>query len=284
MTTSRRGFLAATLAIAATAGLSACGASSNDSASTSDKPLVILASSTPHAELLKQVQTLNLLGDVKITVREITGEIDPNQILESGDVDANFFQHVPYLTSWQTEHGTDDLVSVASTHVEPLGLYSKKVTDLASTPEGATIAVPQDVTNYARGLFLLRQAGLITLDVKPGDADLDYSQVTEKNITGNPKNFTFLQVDRPQLPATLDDAKVTLSVINGNYALEAGLKPATDSLAIESADNNPYANILVVRKALETDARVTKVAEALTSPEIKKWITDTYEGSVVPAS
>lgn len=264
--------------------LTACGAAKpSGGGSASSAPLKILASSTPHGELIKQTEKLGLLGDVKVDLTEITGDIDPNAVLESGDVDANLFQHQPYLDAWQKDHGVSDLVSVAYTHVEPLGLYSRKTQDLNSTPDGATVAIPSDVTNFARGLFLYEQAGLIKLDVKRDTPGLDYSSITAKNITENPKNLKFLEIDRPNLPKTLDDAKVYLSIINGNYALEAGLTPSTDALAIESATNSPYTNILVVKKDKQDDPRVTKLAEALQSQQIKDYITATFKGSVVPA-
>ena len=278
--TTRRTFLAASFAAAIVPALAACGG--NSGASTSD-PLVIMADATPHTELLEYVKSSGQLGDVKLTIKGITGEIDPNQLLEAGDIDANFFQHVPYLTSWQAEKKVSDLVVAATTHVEPLGIYSKKVTDLADVPASATIALAADATNFGRALVLLQSAGLISLNVKATDANLDYAQITEKNITANAKKFSFLPIDRPQLPATLDDAKVTISVINGANALEAGLKPATDSLFSESATDNPFANVVAVKSTLKDDARVAKLAEALQSETTQKWITDTYKGSVLPA-
>lgn len=264
-----------------TISLTACGGSGG--AADPGKPLVVLADATPHTELLKKVEELGLLGDTKLQIKGITGEIDVNQLTESGDVEANFFQHQPYLDSWNKEKGVNNLVSVAAVHVEPLGLYSKKVTDLAAVPSGATIAIPNDPSNQVRALFLLQQAKLLTLDVKPTDKGLDYTQIGEKNITDNPHQIKFLKIDRPQLAATLDDAKVTLSIINGNYALEAGLKPKTDALALESAVDNPYANILVVKDTLKDDPRVKKLAEALQSKQVQDWITENYQGSVLPA-
>lgn len=275
----RRHLLTGALATTAIAGLAACGATGGASNS---KALTIIADSVPHTELLKQVEKLNLLGDVKLEIREIAGGVDPNQLVESGDVEANFFQHVPYLKDWNAQH-QGDLVVAATTHVEPLGLYSKKVKALADTPTGAAIAIPADATNLGRALFVLADAGLLTLNVKATDANLDISQVSEKNITDNPKKVTFLHIDRPQLAATLDDAKVSLSIVNGNYALEAGLKPAKDALFLEKAAGNPYANVVVVKPALASDARVKKLAEALTSQHIKDYITATYQGSVLPA-
>ncbi|WP_028707626.1 MetQ/NlpA family ABC transporter substrate-binding protein [Propionicicella superfundia] len=267
------------------AGLAACGANTSSTASSdTSTPLTVIADSTPHSEIIQHAIDSNLLGDVKITLREATGDIDQNQLVLDGDVDANFFQHVPYLKDWNAQHDNAPLVSVAAVHVEPLGLYSKKVSAVADTPEGATIAIPSDATNQARALFLLADAGLVTLDVKATDPDLDYSQVTTKNITDNPKKISFVTLERRNLPGSLDDAKVTLSIINGNYALEAGLTPEKDALVLESATDNPYANVLVVKDTLKDDPRVTKLAEALTSSEIAEYITQTYKGSVLPVN
>ncbi|WP_420174679.1 MetQ/NlpA family ABC transporter substrate-binding protein [Luteococcus sp. OSA5] len=279
MNKTLRTILAGLLAVL-TLGLAGCGAGAGSDA---DKPLVILADATPHGEILEQTEKLGLLGDTKIEIKSIVGDIDANQLVQSGDVDANYFQHVPYLDTWKSQKGVDDLTAVAKGHIEPLGLYSKKVKDLKQVPNGATIAIPADPSNLVRALFLLQQAELLTLDVKPTDANVDYSQITTKNITNNPKKIEFIQIDRPQLAATLDDAKVDLSVINGNYALEAGLKPKTDSLALESATDNPYTNVLVVNSSKKDDPRVQKLAEALQSPEIQDWIDSNFEGSVLPA-
>jgi D-methionine transport system substrate-binding protein len=278
-----------TLAALLTAGVAGltlvgCGAqpATNATVDTS-QPLRVMADVIPHAALLEQVESEGLLGDVKIDVTQISGDVDPNQLVEAGDLDANFFQHTPYLKDWNAQHGDADLVSVAGVHIEPLGLYSRKVT-LDAVPDGAVIAIPADATNQARALFLLADAELVTLDVERDTPDLDYSQVTpEKNITANPKKVTFVKIDRPQLAASLDDPKVTLSIVNGNYALEAGLTPATDALVLEQAEGNPYVNILVVKEGLADDPRVVKLAEALTSEQVASWIENTYSGSVLPA-
>ncbi|WP_040159352.1 MetQ/NlpA family ABC transporter substrate-binding protein [Nigerium massiliense] len=273
-----RTVLALAAAITLAVGLSGCGAN----ASGSNAPLRVMADVRPHAELIKKAQELGLLGDVKVEVQEISGSVDPNQLVQAGDIDANFFQHVPYLNDWNASHNAN-LVQVGKpVHVEPLGLYSKKVASVAATPQGAKIAIPADPTNQGRALFLLADAGLITLNVKADDPNLNYAQVTKKNITGNPKNLSFIEIERPQLAASLDDPQVTLSIINGNYAIEAGLNPSTDAKAIEKSENNPYANVLVTRQELKDDPRVQKLAEALTSDKIQQYIRDTYKGSVVP--
>ncbi len=242
-----------------------------------------MADVKPHAELIRQAEKDGLLGDVKINVTEISGQVDPNKLVKDGDVDANFFQHTPYLKNWNAENNAN-LASVASVHIEPLGLYSKKVTTVADLPAGSTIAIPADPTNLARGLFLLADAGIIEMNVKADDPNLDYSKVTTSNVTGNSKDVKFLEIDRPQLAATLDDPKVAMSVINGNYALEAGLTPETDAKHLEKAAGNPYVNVLVTRDELKDDARVKKLSEALTSQKIQDYIKNTYKGSVLPAA
>jgi D-methionine transport system substrate-binding protein len=278
----RRSFAAAfALTAAATLTLAGCSSSSESDASA---PLRILASSTPHAEILKYVQDSGLLGDETLEVTEITGDLDANEVLEAGDTDANYFQHVPYQDQWEKEKGVDDLVAVASVHVEPLGVYSNKVDSLDGLRQGAVIALSSNVTNYARGLYLLQQAGLIQLDRQLGDAGTDITQISESNITSTPKGLTFTQVDPPQLPRTLDDGNVDAAIINGNYAIEGGLDPAQDALVLEEAEGNPYANVLTVRSALQEDPRVTKLAEALTSTDVVEFIESTYKGSVVPAN
>lgn len=284
---SLKSLAAAGSALALALGLSGCGAAGTPGSATASadttKPLKIMADATPHTEILKEVQKEGLLGDVKIEVQALTGQVDANQLAASGDVDANFFQHKPYLNDWNAKHNNAGLQAIAGVHIEPLGLYSKKVTDVKATPAGAAIAIPQDATNQARALFLLQDAGLITLDHKASDPGLDFSQITQKNITANPKNVTFTLIDRPQLAASLDDPKVSEAVINGNYALEAGLNPAKDAKFLEKADGNPYVNYLVTSDKLKDDPRVKKLAEALTSDKIQTWIKNNYQGAVLPA-
>lgn len=265
----------ATAALTLTLGLAACSSSGGD-----ENTLRISASSTPHVEILDHIVSTGALGDYQLDVLDITGEVDPNELLEAGDVDANFFQHEPYLVDWQKQNGVDDLVAVADVHLEPLSLYSNKIGALDELKDGDTIAVPRDTTNYARALYLLESAGLIEMDVPFDQADL--SVVTEGNITANPKNLKFLAIERPQLARQLDDAQVTAAVINSNYALEAGLTPAEDGIVTEQVEGNPFSNLLVVRAENENDPAVVALAEALESPETAAWIEETYSGSVVP--
>ncbi len=265
----------ATAALTLTLGLAACSSSGGD-----ENTLRISASSTPHVEILDHIVSTGALGDYKLDVLEITGEVDPNELLEAGDVDANFFQHEPYLIDWQKQNGVDDLVAVADVHLEPLSLYSNKIGSLDELKDGDTVAVPRDTTNYARALYLLESAGLIEMDVPFEEADL--SVVTEANITANPKNLKFLAIERPQLARQLDDAQVTAAVINSNYALEAGLTPAEDGIVTEQVQGNPFSNLLVVRAENENDPAVVALADALESPETAAWIAETYSGSVLP--
>lgn len=257
-----------------TAGLAAC-SSGGDS-----ETLVISASSTPHVEILEHIADSGVLGDVKLDIKPVTGEIDPNELLVAGDVQANYFQHAPYLADWQKQKGVTDLVSVADVHLEPMGLYSEKITAVDQLADGSTIALPKDTTNFARGLYLLASAGLIQMDKPFAEADL--SVVTQANIKGNPKNLKFVEIERSQLARNLGDPQITAAVINSNYAIEAGLTPADDALLSEKVENNPFANLLVVRAADQDDAGVKALAEALESPETATWIQENYSGSVVP--
>ncbi|PTR26543.1 D-methionine transport system substrate-binding protein [Rhodococcus sp. OK519] len=257
-----------------TAGLAAC-SSGNDG-----ETLVISASSTPHVEILEHIADSGVLGDVKLDIKPVTGEIDPNELLVAGDVQANYFQHAPYLADWQKQKGVSDLVSVAGVHLEPMGLYSEKITAVDQLTDGSTIALPKDTTNFARGLYLLESAGLIQMDKPFADADL--SVVTQKNIKVNPKNLKFVEIERSQLARNLGDPQITAAVINSNYAIEAGLVPSEDALLSEKVENNPFANLLVVRTADENDPGVKALAEALESPATATWIQENYSGSVVP--
>ncbi|MEV8554509.1 MetQ/NlpA family ABC transporter substrate-binding protein [Streptomyces glaucescens] len=256
---------------ALTFGLTACG--SSDSGSGSDGPLVVAASPTPHAEILNYVRD-NLAKDagLELEVREFTDYVTPNTATEDGSVDANYFQNQPYLDDFNKKNGTH-IVPVVTVHLEPLGLYSHKVKSADDLKSGATIAVPNDTVNEARALKLLADNGLITLKDGVGN------EATPADITKNPKQLKFKELEAAQTPRSLDD--VDAAVVNGNYAIEADLKPAEDALVLESAENNPYGNFLAVKEGSEKDPRVKKLAELLTSPEVKKFIEDEYAGSVI---
>ncbi|WP_371774188.1 MetQ/NlpA family ABC transporter substrate-binding protein [Streptomyces sp. NBC_01438] len=274
-----------TAAAAATAalafGLTACGTDS-DPASKSEtgakadtsKALVVAASPTPHADILNFVKkNLAAKAGLKLEVKEFTDYVLPNTATETGQLDANFFQHQPYLDDFNKKNNTH-LVSVGTVHLEPLGLYSHKVKDLDGIKSGQTIAVPNDTTNEGRALQLLAENGLITLKDGVGTS-AKLSDITDK------KGLKFKELEAATVPRALND--VDAAVINGNYAIEAKLKPATDALAIEKADGNPYANIVAVKKGNEKDARVQKLVKLLHSDEVKKFIEDSYQGSVIPA-
>lgn len=258
---------------ALTFGLSACGSSGSDSASDTSGPLVVAASPTPHAEILNYVkENLAKKAGLDLEVKEFTDYVTPNTATEDGSVGANYFQNQPYLDDFNKKRGTH-IVPVVTVHLEPLGLYSHKVKSADALKSGATIAVPNDSVNEARALKLLDANGIITLKDGVGN------EATPSDIAKNPKNLTFKELEAAQTPRSLDD--VDAAVVNGNYAIEADLKPATDALVLESAKNNPYGNFLAVKEGNEDDPRVKKLAKLLTSAEVKKFIEDKYAGSVL---
>ncbi|MFB7378815.1 MetQ/NlpA family ABC transporter substrate-binding protein [Kitasatospora purpeofusca] len=265
--------------VLATAGialsLAACGSNGDSSSSDANAPLTVVASPTPHGQILKYVKdNLADKAGLKLNVKEVTDYVTPNTAVQDGSADANYFQHVPYLEDFNKKRGTD-IVSVEAVHLEPLGVYSKKVKAIADLPDGATIGLPNDATNEGRALKLLADNKLITLKDGAGTG------ATPADVTGNPKNFKWKELEAAQLPRSIAD--LDAAVINGNYALDSGLKPATDAIVLEKAEGNPYANILAVKKGKENDPRVKKLAELLHSPEVKKYIDDTFQGSVIPA-
>ncbi|MER8043953.1 MetQ/NlpA family ABC transporter substrate-binding protein [Streptomyces sp. NPDC094032] len=270
--------IAATVALAL--GLTACGTSSDpsstakDAAGSADKPLVVAASPTPHADILNFVKDkLAAKEGLKLEVREFTDYVLPNTATETGQVDANFFQHKPYLDDFNKKNNTH-IVPVVNVHLEPLGLYSKSAKSLTDIKAGQTIAVPNDTTNEGRALHLLADNGLITLKAGVG-TDAKLSDIADK------KGLEFKELEAATVPRALND--VDAAVINGNYAIEAKLQPGKDSLVLEKAEGNPYANFLAVKAGNEKDVRVQKLAKLLNSPEVKKYIEDTYKGTVIPA-
>ncbi|WP_406479856.1 MetQ/NlpA family ABC transporter substrate-binding protein [Streptomyces sp. NBC_01615] len=258
-----------------TFGLTACGSDKDSASSDTSGPLIVAASPTPHAEILDYVKdNLAKKAGLDLEVKEFTDYVTPNTATEDGSVGANYFQNQPYLDDFNKKNGTH-IVPVVTVHLEPLGLYSHKVKSADALKSGATIAVPNDTVNEARALKLLAANGIITLKDGAGN------DATTKDIAKNPKNLKFKELEAAQTPRSLDD--VDAAVINGNYAIEADLKPAKDALVLESATNNPYGNFLAVKKGNEDDPRVKKLAKLLTSPEVKKFIEDKYAGSVIPS-
>ncbi|WP_282797490.1 MetQ/NlpA family ABC transporter substrate-binding protein [Streptomyces sp. CC224B] len=260
---------------ALTLGLTACG--SKDSAGDKDGPLVVAATPTPQGQILDYVKkNLAEKEGLELEVKEFTDYVTPNTATQQGEVFANYFQHKPYLDDFNKKNKTDIVpVPNGTVHLEPLGVYSKKIKKLADLEKGATVAVPNDTTNEARALKLLADNGVIKLKDGAGFA------ATPKDIAANPKNLKFKELEAAALPRTIKD--VDAAVINGNYALEADLSPAKDALVAEQAKDNPYGNFLAVKKGNEDDPRVKKLVKLLTSPEVKKFIDDKYDGSVVAA-
>ncbi len=272
---------AAASAAALALGLSACGTDSDPAAkgetgakADTSKALVVAASPTPHADILEFVKkNLAAKEGLKLEVKEFTDYVLPNTATQNGQVDANFFQHKPYLDDFNAKQKTT-IVPVVNVHLEPLGLYSKTVKDLKDIKAYQTIAVPNDTTNGGRALQLLAENGLITLKDGVG-TNAKLSDVTDK------KGLELKELEAATVPRALND--VDAAVINGNYAIQAKLSPAKDSLALEKAEGNPYANFLAVKEGNEKDPRVEKLAKLLNSDEVKKYIEDTYKGSIVPA-
>ncbi len=252
-----------------------CSSSGGGSASGSDdKTIVVGASPTPHAEILKAAENALKEKGYTLEIKEFTDYVQPNMTLENKELDANYFQHKPYLDDFNQKNNTK-LVSAGAIHYEPLGLYAGKTKALADLKDGATIAVPNDTTNEARALLLLETNGLIKLNPDAGLA------ATPKDITENPKNLNIQELEAAQLGRSLQD--VDMAVINGNYALQADLK-VSDALAKEEKDSvaaQTYANVVAVREGDENSDKTKALMEALKSDDVKKFIEDTYQGSVV---
>jgi D-methionine transport system substrate-binding protein len=235
--------------------------------------LTIAATAVPHAEILEFIKPALAKQGVELNVRVFTDYVQPNVQVSEKRLDANFFQHQPYLDEFNKSRGTR-LVTVTGVHVEPFGAYSKKVQSLAALPKGANVVIPNDATNGGRALLLLQKAGLITLK------DAKNILATPRDIASNPKGIKVRELEAATLPRVL--GQVDLALINTNYALEAGLNPTRDALAIEGADS-PYVNILVAREDNKDSAAMQKLAAALKSPEVKKFLQEKYKGAVVPA-
>ena len=235
--------------------------------------LVVAATPVPHAEILELIKPTLAKEGVDLEIKVFTDYVQPNVQVDQKRLDANYFQTLPYLESFNKGKGTN-LVTVIGVHVEPFGGYSKKVKNLSELKDGATIAIPNEGSNSGRALILLQKAGLIELK------DPTNAVSTPKDIAKNPHNFKFKELESALLPRVLD--QVDLDMINTNYALEAGLNPATDALIIEGADS-PYVNFLVARPDNKDSDAIQKLAKALTSPEVKAFIEQKYKGAVVPA-
>ena len=280
----KKKLLALLLGLTLCLSLAACGGSTDDTAAddTADTAgddaaetvtLTVAASPTPHAVILEQCVPILAEQGIDLVINEYSDYVVPNTAVEDGDEDANYFQHIPYLEEFNETRGTH-LVDVASVHIEPMGVYAGKTASLEELADGAVIAIPNDATNEGRALLLLEAQGLITLD------DSSNLTATPNNIVDNPKNLEFREIEAQTLPSSLPD--LDLAVINSNYALGAGLNPTTDALAIESSDS-PYVNVLVVKEGNENNEAIQALVEALHSDTIRDYITETFDGAVVPA-
>ena len=262
----------ALLAIAVLA--AGCGSDSASSGSSSKNPTVTVGvTPVPHGEILNEVKPLLAKEGVDLKVVEFTDYVNPNLALNDKEIDANFFQHSPYLDKFNSEHGTK-LKAIAKIHVEPMGIYSHKVKDLKDVADGAKVAIPNDPTNGGRALLILQSAGLIGL--KDGGNITSTVQDVEKND----KHLQFVELEAAQIPRSIDD--VDIALINTNFAMEAGLNPLKDALFLEPKDS-PYANVLVIREGDENRPEIQKLVKALQSPEIKKFIEDKYQGAILPS-
>ncbi len=252
--------------------LAGCGKST----SADDKVIKVAASATPHAEILEQAKPLLEAKGYDLQVTVFDDYVQPNEVVESGDFDANYFQHIPYLESFNEEKGTH-LVNAGGIHYEPFGIYPGTKASLDELADGDSIAVPNDTTNEARALLLLQDNGIITLKEGAG------LTATKNDIVENPYNVDIVELEAAQVPRVKDE--VAFMVLNGNYALEAGFSVAKDAIAYEKADSEAaktYVNVIAVKEGNENSDKIKALVEVLTSQEIKDYINNTYDGAVIP--
>lgn len=240
------------------------------------KPITVAATAVPHAEILEAVKPILARQGWDLQITVFDDYVQPNEVVEAGDIDCNFFQHTPYLDSFNVERGTH-LVNVGEIHYEPLGIYAGTESDLAAVTDGASIAIPNDTTNEARALLLLQDNGIITLKDGAG------INATINDIAENPHKIEFIEMEAAQVSRILKE--VSFAVINGNYALDAGLNAQTDAIASETSDSEAaktYVNIIVVKEGNEDNEGVKALVDVLKSDDTRKFIEETYQGSVVP--
>ncbi|GIM47197.1 methionine ABC transporter substrate-binding protein [Collibacillus ludicampi] len=258
--------------------LTACGQAKKDEAaptkdSGKEVTLKVGASAVPHAEILNYIKPKLKQEGVELDVKVFNDYVQPNIQLNEKQLDANFFQHIPYLEQFNKDHNMN-LVDVAKVHIEPMGVYTKKGEDIKKVKDGATISVPNDATNEGRALKLLEKAGVFQLDDTKG------YKVTPSDIKENPHHVQIKPLEAAMLPRTIDD--VDFAVINTNYALQANLNPTKDAVFIEGKDS-PFANVLVTRQDNKDSEAIKKLVQELNSPDVKKYIEDHYKGAIVPA-
>ena len=249
-------------------------ASSSSSSSSQGKVLKVGATAVPHAEILEVVKPLLAKEGIDLQIVEFSDYVQPNLALNDKELDANYFQHAPYLENFMSEHSDVKLANAGGIHIEPMGIYSKKIKSLNELKDGASIALPNDPTNGGRSLLLLEKAGLLKLKDGVG------VKATVQDITENPKHLQFKEVEAAQVPRTLDD--VDAAVINTNFAMQVNLVPTKDALLMEDS-TSPYVNIVAVRAGDESRPEIQALMKALKSDEVKQFINDKYKGAVVPA-
>ncbi|MCG1021724.1 MetQ/NlpA family ABC transporter substrate-binding protein [Sutcliffiella horikoshii] len=263
--------------------LAACGTSneggeSGTGSNIEEGKLVIGASNVPHSEVLEEAKALLEEKGIELEIKTFTDYILPNQTLRDGDIDANYFQHEPYLKS-QIAENDYDFVSAGGVHIEPIGVYSQKYDSLEELPEGAQILMSNSVADHGRILAMLQEKGLITL--KEG---VETTSATIDDIEDNPKDLQFnTQFDAAFLPQAYLNGDGDAVLINGNYALGAEIDPEEEAIALESGENNPYVNLIVVREEDKDNEQIKALVEVLQSDEIKAFIEEKYKGSVLPA-
>jgi len=277
-------FLSLFLALSVALVLAACGTTKEESnnggeeAESETTELVVGASNVPHAEILEEAKPLLAEKGIELTIETFQDYILPNKALESGDLDANYFQHIPYLESQMAEHGYD-FANAGGIHIEPMGVYSKKYKNLDELPEGAHIIMSSSVADHGRILTMLEKEGLITL--KEGVNKVD---ATVDDIAENPKELHFdTDYEASLLPQIFNNGEGDAVLINSNYAIDAGLNPIEDSITIEDKES-PYVNVIAVRKGDENSKAIKALVEVLHSKEIQDFILEKYEGAVVPVS
>lgn len=260
------------LALVLVASIAFAGGANENSNGAASNRIVVGATPVPHAEMLNLVvEDMAALG-YELEVKEFTDYVTPNTALEDGQLDANFFQHIPYMESFNEERGYH-LVNAGGIHIEPIALYSKRYDSLEAIPDGATFAIPNDTTNEGRALLLLQSAGLIEISKDAGIS------ATVLDITGNPHGYKFVEVEAASLPRVIED--VDAAVINGNYAIPAGLSALNDGLVIEGADS-PYVNIIAVKAGNEDSPAIKALVQCLQSQRIRDWVQENYpNGEVV---
>ena len=252
--------------------LAGCGKST----SADDKVIKVAASATPHAEILEQAKPLLEAKGYDLQVTVFDDYVQPNEVVESGDFDANYFQHIPYLESFNEEKGTH-LVNAGGIHYEPFGIYPGTKASLDELADGDSIAVPNDTTNEARALLLLQDNGIITLKEGAG------LTATKNDSVENPYNVDIVELEAAQVPRVKDE--VAFMVLNGNYALEAGFSVAKDAIAYEKADSEAaktYVNVIAVKEGNENNEAIKALVDVLKSDDVKNYIKETYDGAVLP--